>query len=117
MDIGLRLKKLRENADMTQQEVGNLIGVTKATVNRYETGEIDIKRAIAVKLANVFNVSPAYIMGWEDTDEKHNDNEVHKENSLAYFRDGKTTEVSLPKDKMDIIIKMIDALKEDDIDL
>lgn len=66
MDIGNRLKILREQAHLTQEEVGNKIGVTKATVNRYETGEIDIKRTIAVKLAKVLNTTPAYIMGWED---------------------------------------------------
>ena len=66
MNIGLRLKDLRETAGLTQEEVGNSIGVTKATVNRYETGEIDIKRTIAIKLGNLFDVPPAYIMGWTD---------------------------------------------------
>ena len=65
MDIGQRLKQLRVEKKMTQEDVGNMIGVTKATVNRYETGEIDIKRTVAVKLSKVFNVSPAFIMGWE----------------------------------------------------
>lgn len=66
LNIGQRLKQLREEKKLTQEDVGNLIGVTKATVNRYETGEIDIKRTIAIKLSKVFNVSPAYIMGWEE---------------------------------------------------
>ena len=66
MKIGLRLKQLRESKNMTQEDVGNLIGVTKATVNRYETEEIDIKRTIAIKLSKVFDVSPAYIMGWDE---------------------------------------------------
>ena len=66
MNIGQRLKQLRDAKDFTQEDVGKMIGVTKATINRYETGEIDIKRTVAIKLAEVFNVSPAYIMGWED---------------------------------------------------
>lgn len=66
MSIGIRLKQLRENANLTQEEVGKKIGVSKATVNRYETGEIDIKRTIAIKLSEVFNVSPSYIMEWDN---------------------------------------------------
>ena len=66
MDIGKRLKHLRDVSGLTQEEVGKLTGVTKATINRYETGEIDIKRTVAIKLAAVSNVSPAYIMGWTD---------------------------------------------------
>lgn len=66
MNIGERLRNLREKNSLTQEEVGKRIGVTKATVNRYETGEIDIKRTIAIKLSEVFDVSPAYIMGWID---------------------------------------------------
>lgn len=66
MDIGNRIRHLRERANLTQEEVGQRIGVTKATVNRYETGNIDIKRTIAVKLADILNTTPAYIMGWTD---------------------------------------------------
>lgn len=66
MTIGSRLRTLRERYNLTQEDVGQKIGVSKATVNRYETGEIDIKRTIAIKLAKVFNTSPAYIMGWTD---------------------------------------------------
>ena len=71
MNIGQRLKQLRDAKDFTQEDVGKMIGVTKATINRYETGEIDIKRTVAIKLAEVFNVSPAYIMGWEDNQNKY----------------------------------------------
>jgi len=66
MNLGERLKKLREMRNLTLEEVGNHIGVNKATVQRYESGNIDIKRHIAIKLAEIFKVSPTYIMGWTD---------------------------------------------------
>ena len=68
MNIGDRIRKLREQCSLTQEEVGKKIGVTKATVNRYETGEIDIKRTIAIKLADVLNTTPQYIMGWDESE-------------------------------------------------
>lgn len=64
MNIGNNLKLLRESKGLTQEEVGNAIGVTKATIARYETNEIDIKRTIAIKLASILDTTPAHIMGW-----------------------------------------------------
>lgn len=64
VNIGNIIKELRESNNLTQEALGKIIGVNKTTVNRYETGEIDIKRTTAIKLAETFDVPPAYIMGW-----------------------------------------------------
>ncbi len=66
MDIGARLKRLREQQGLTLEQVGAHVGVNKATVQRYESGEIDIKRNVAIKLAEVLHTDPSYIMGWSD---------------------------------------------------
>lgn len=66
MNIGNRLKELREARGLTLEQVGAYVGVNKATVQRYEIGNIDIKRNVAIKLAECLGTSPAYIMGWTD---------------------------------------------------
>lgn len=66
MDIGSRIKALREARGLTLEQVGDFIGVNKATVQRYEIGNIDIKRNVAIKLAECLGTSPSYIMGWTD---------------------------------------------------
>jgi len=66
MNIGERIKSLRENRNLTQEQVGDFLGVNKATVQRYECGIIDIKRTTAIKLAEILGTTPSYIMGWED---------------------------------------------------
>lgn len=66
MDIGARIKQLRERRGLTLEQVGEHVGVNKATVQRYESGEIDIKRNVAIKLAEVLGADPAYIMGWTE---------------------------------------------------
>ena len=44
-DIGVRIKARRKDVGMTQEELGKKIGVTKATINKYETGVvINMKR-------------------------------------------------------------------------
>ena len=54
MNIGDRIRNLREKCSLTEEEVGKKIGVTKATVNRYETGEIDIKENDSYKISRCF---------------------------------------------------------------
>lgn len=67
MEIGARLKALREAQGYTLEQVGEALGVNKATVQRYETGNIDIKRNTAIRLAKCLKCDPAYIMGWTDS--------------------------------------------------
>lgn len=66
MNIGDRIKKRREEIGLTLEDVGDYINVNKATVQRYESGNIDVKRTIAIKLAEILQTTPAYIMGWSD---------------------------------------------------
>lgn len=61
-----RLKELRKRKKMTQQELANIIGVTKLTILRWEKGNRQIKSDKAQQLAEYFNVSVGYLLGYED---------------------------------------------------
>lgn len=66
-DMGLRIKARRKDIGMTQEELGKKIGVTKATINKYETGVvINMKRPTVEKIAQALDVNPGYLMGWTD---------------------------------------------------
>lgn len=66
-DIGLRIKTSRKNAGITQEELGKKVGVTKATINKYETGVVlNMKRPTIERIAEVLGVEPGYLMGWTD---------------------------------------------------
>lgn len=66
MDIGERIKELREQKGMTLEELGNKVGVGKSTVRKWETGMIaNMRRDKIAKVAQALDVSPAVIMGWE----------------------------------------------------
>lgn len=72
MTIGERIKKLRIEHNMTQEELGEKIGAIKQTVHKYENGtitNIPVERIEAI--AKVFGVTEAYIMGWEDKKPEH----------------------------------------------
>ena len=69
--MGERLKELRLGKGLTQEEVGKIIGVQKAAIQKYEKGDIkNMKTDAARKLAKFYNVTPAYIMGIDEVETK-----------------------------------------------
>ena len=69
--MGERLKELRLGKGLTQEEVGKIIGVQKAAIQKYEKGDIkNMKTDAAKKLAKFYNVTPAYIMGIDEVETK-----------------------------------------------
>lgn len=65
MDKGERIKSLRESKNITQTELAEMIGTTKQNVYKYENGIITNIPSDKIELmAERFDVSPAYIMGW-----------------------------------------------------
>lgn len=76
--IGNRIKRLRIDSNLTQEEVGKIIGTSKQTLHKYENGIVtNIPSDKIETLANLFDVSPSYIMGWDNND--INDNKLNKE--------------------------------------
>lgn len=58
------IKRLREEKDLTQEELGRYIGVSKQAIQKYETGQSQMGSDKVEKYAEFFGVSPAFIMGW-----------------------------------------------------
>jgi repressor LexA len=68
MDIRNRLSKRRKELGLTLEELGNLVGVGKSTVRKWESGDIvNMKQDKLAMLSKALRVSPLYLMGLEDT--------------------------------------------------
>ncbi|MEK5528482.1 XRE family transcriptional regulator [Viridibacillus sp. FSL R5-0468] len=66
MNVGDRLKKVRNIRNLRLAEVAEMVDKTEATIQRYESGNIkNLKLDIIESLAEIYRVSPAYLMGWE----------------------------------------------------
>ena len=60
------LRRQRYEVGLTMAEVAKKVGVSEATVSRWESGDIkNMKRDKIVLLANALNVSPALLMDWD----------------------------------------------------
>lgn len=67
MTVGERIKQARLKKGYTQAELAELLGYkSRSSINKIETEGRDIPRSSIVKFANVLDVTPAYLMGWEN---------------------------------------------------
>lgn len=105
MTFGDRLKQFREEKGMTMAQLGSLIGVSEATIQRYESGEIrNPKHQRIVDLASALGVKEGTLMGWE-TDVLDEDIRVLARNMQK-----------MPAAKKRQVIRLINAMMEDDED-
>lgn len=83
--IGSRIKQAREQADITQEQLGKLCNTTKQTIFKYETGKVtNIPMDRIVAMAHFLRVDPCYIMGWEESEcPRTSHRSIQSENTLS----------------------------------
>ena len=60
MSIGMKIKELRTERGLTQAELGGLLGVQKAAVQKWESGQVqNLKHETIKRLCEVFEKNPA----------------------------------------------------------
>jgi transcriptional regulator with XRE-family HTH domain len=58
-----RIRDLREDRDLNQTQVANMLGMSQTGYSKYETGENDIPTAVLIKLARFYGTSIDYLLG------------------------------------------------------
>ena len=58
-----RIRELREDHDLTQREVAEMLGMSQTGYSKYETGTNDIPTAGLIKLADFYKTSVDYLLG------------------------------------------------------
>ena len=61
-----RIRDLREDHDLTQKQIAQLLGMSQTGYSKYETGENDIPTAVLIKLADFYKTSTDYLLGRTD---------------------------------------------------
>ena len=99
MDIGTRIKQLREQKGISQSDLARMVGITKQSLYKYENAIItNIPSSKIESLASKLDTTPAYLMGW--VDEK-----TEKKNDII-------TDVILRLRTDDIFINVVNELNE-----
>lgn len=66
-NIMKRMKDRREELNMSYQTLSEKVGISKSTLQRYETGYIKNMPVDKLEaIADALNVSPSYLMGWDE---------------------------------------------------
>ncbi|MBE6582849.1 MAG: helix-turn-helix transcriptional regulator [Ruminococcaceae bacterium] len=61
-----RLRDLREDHDLTQQDVAKYLNMKQPQYNRYERGLRDVPTDVLIKLASLYNTTTDYLLGLTD---------------------------------------------------
>ncbi|MBQ3000456.1 MAG: helix-turn-helix transcriptional regulator [Oscillospiraceae bacterium] len=61
-----RIRNLREDKDMTQTQMGELLSCSQRVYSNYERGDIDIPTTVLSKIADFHNVSVDYLLNRTD---------------------------------------------------
>ena len=70
MTIGERIKARREALEMSQEELAHKIGYkSKTSINKIELGIQELRQSKIKQIADALQTTPAYIMGWKETEE------------------------------------------------
>ncbi|MDT2674301.1 helix-turn-helix transcriptional regulator [Enterococcus dongliensis] len=78
-----RIKELREEKNLTQKELAQKIGISDASVNKYEKNTMNPKIDKLEKMAEIFDVSVAYISGKGTSDNKNKLKELRESFGLS----------------------------------
>lgn len=60
------LRAIREDRDIKQKEVAEILNVSQNTYSQYETGVISLTAEVLIKLADYYNVSIDYLLDRTD---------------------------------------------------
>ena len=74
-----RLREIREDRDLTQEEVGKILGLQHSSYSDYERGKCDINTKNLIKLALFYNVSIDYILYLTDERIPHKRKNIYKD--------------------------------------
>ena len=73
-----RLRDLREDHDLTQDQLVAALGLNKTTYTNYEQGKREIPFALVIRLAKLYNVSIDYIAGLADQPTPLSGNNIYR---------------------------------------
>ena len=106
--FSLRIKQLRLDNNMSQEELGKLVGISKVSVWQWENGINYPNNETLLKLADYFQVSTDYLLGKSDIRNINNENEDYR---ISFDDIGKDY-AELEDSEKDMIKTMIKAFKD-----
>ncbi len=101
MEIGEKIRRARLSKKMTQEELGDILGIQKSAVAKYENGRVtNIKRSTLQKISEVLDIPPHELIFEEEL--------PNNVKMLVQFAK------SVPEDKAAMVLRVMQSIVEDD---
>ena len=94
MDIGARIKQLRQSRNIKQEDFAEALGISVQTVSRWENGVNYPDVSMLPSLASYFNVTADYLLGLERND-----------NMAKLLKTTETFELNTKQEAEDMLLK------------
>ena len=107
INIGRKIKEARLAKGMTQEELGQFLGVQKSAIAKYESGRVvNIKRSTLKKISDLLNIPPTeLIFDNPKTKQPTDDGELsEKRKALIDFA------MSVPEDKAEMLLQVMKTI-------
>lgn len=122
MEVKDIIKQRRLELGYSMKELGKRVGVSEATISRWESGDIaNMKRDKIKALASALQISPASIMGWDEVSKTGHDKEYYDPETLemaqALYDDPELralmkAAMSVNKDSISSLTQLLYTMKE-----
>jgi transcriptional regulator with XRE-family HTH domain len=113
-----RIRERRIQLGLSQEDLAIKMGYkSRSTINKIESGAVDIARNKIEKFAEVLNTTPAYLMDWNDTPKEYYIDPEVSEYAQA-VKDNPNLRIlfdaskDMSKDDIDFVVNMIEGLKK-----
>lgn len=120
-ELGLKLKYYRDNCELSQQQVANILNIDRSTYTYYETGKTTPSASMLLKLSKIFNVPCAVFLECINQELELNSkvaDSMTPNDTTGLYEDSMDDKIySLSKDEKDVVIayRLLDNNKKEEI--
>lgn len=120
-ELGLKLKYYRDNCELSQQQVANILNIDRSTYTYYETGKTTPSASMLLKLSKIYNVPCAVFLECINQELELNSmvaDSVTPNDTPGLYEDSMDDKIySLSKDEKDIVIayRILDNQKKEEL--
>ena len=87
MKIGERIRNLRKEKNITQEQLASKLGVKRAVISKYENESVNINVNTLEKISSILGVTPSYLIGYDDkivSPDIYSDDELKKLKNISW---------------------------------
>ncbi len=120
-ELGLKLKYYRDNCELSQQQVANILNIDRSTYTYYETGKTTPSASMLLKLSKIYNVPCAVFLECINQELELNSkvaDSITKGGISSFYEESIDDKIySLTKDEKDVVIayRILDNNKKEEL--